>query len=68
MVLLHCIIQSESSGGESEVADGLHVCEHLKKTNANHYKTLSTVPVRWIDRGHDSGFNFHNIHHAPVIW
>ncbi|VVC38057.1 Domain of unknown function DUF971,TauD/TfdA-like domain [Cinara cedri] len=67
VILLHCIIQPECSGGESEVADGLSVCESLKKINADHYDTLSTVPVRWIDRGHDGGYSFHNVHLAPVI-
>lgn len=68
VILLHCIVQPESSGGESEVTDGLVVCERLKKTNADHYDALSTVPVRWIDRGHDNGYSFHNAHLAPVIW
>uniref|UniRef100_A0A2S2R6B3 Gamma-butyrobetaine dioxygenase n=1 Tax=Sipha flava TaxID=143950 RepID=A0A2S2R6B3_9HEMI len=68
VILLHCIIQPESSGGENEVTDGLFVCERLKEINPNRYKALSTIPVRWIDHGHDNGYNFHNIHHAPVIW
>ncbi|XP_025417802.1 gamma-butyrobetaine dioxygenase-like [Sipha flava] len=67
VILLHCIIQPESSGGENEVTDGLFVCERLKEINPNRYKALSTIPVRWIDHGHDNGYNFHNIHHAPVI-
>lgn len=68
VILLHCIIQPESSGGESEMTDGLTVCERLNKTNVDYYKTLTSLPVRWIDRGHDSGHSFHNVYHAPVIW
>lgn len=68
MILLHCVVQPESSGGESEVTDGLFVCERLKNTHGHHYKTLSTVPVTWIDRGHDNGYSFSNVYRAPVIW
>lgn len=68
MILLHCIVQPESSGGESEVTDGLSVCDLLKEMDVDCYKTLSAVPVRWIDRGHDAGYNFHNVYVSPVIW
>eukprot|EP00102_Acyrthosiphon_pisum_P007251 XP_003241881.2 PREDICTED: gamma-butyrobetaine dioxygenase [Acyrthosiphon pisum] len=68
VILLHCIIQPESSGGESEVTDGLSVCDRLKEMDEDCYKTLSSVPVRWIDRGHDGGYNFHNVYVSPVIW
>lgn len=68
MILLHCIVQPEFSGGENEVTDGLLVCERLKQMNTDHYKRLSTIPVRWIDRGHDNDHYFHSINVAPVIW
>ncbi|KAL5238412.1 hypothetical protein ACI65C_005822 [Semiaphis heraclei] len=67
VILLHCIVQPESSGGESEVTDGLSVCDRLKEIDVDCYKTLTKVPVRWIDRGHDAGYNFHNVYVSPVI-
>jgi len=68
VVLLHCVVQPESDGGESEVTDGLAVCERLRNADERHYKTLSTVPVTWIDRGQDGGYRFSNVNRAPVVW
>ncbi|XP_050530564.1 gamma-butyrobetaine dioxygenase-like [Daktulosphaira vitifoliae] len=67
VILLHCIVQPENAGGESETVDGFYVCELMKDKYPTQYKALSTIPVMWTDRGHDNGYNFHCVHHSPII-
>ncbi|KFO72360.1 Gamma-butyrobetaine dioxygenase [Cuculus canorus] len=49
---LHCIKQTDS-GGESEVVDGFHVCNKLKKQNPQAYQILSSTAVDYTDVGVD---------------
>ncbi|NXN17642.1 BODG dioxygenase, partial [Indicator maculatus] len=49
---LHCIKQT-SAGGESEVVDGFHVCNKLKKQNPQAYEILSSTAVDYTDTGID---------------
>ncbi|XP_050438288.1 gamma-butyrobetaine dioxygenase-like [Adelges cooleyi] len=67
VIMLHCIVQPESAGGESEVVDGLNVCQHMQQNHPAHYKALATIPVMWTDRGHDNDYKFHCVHHSPII-
>ncbi|NWV76482.1 BODG dioxygenase, partial [Dasyornis broadbenti] len=49
---LHCIKQT-AAGGESEVVDGFHVCNKLKKQNPEAYQILSSTAVNYADVGVD---------------
>ncbi|NXI00349.1 BODG dioxygenase, partial [Pachycephala philippinensis] len=50
--LLHCIKQT-AAGGESEVVDGFHVSNKLKKQNPKAYQILSSTAVVYTDVGMD---------------
>ncbi|XP_044281694.1 gamma-butyrobetaine dioxygenase isoform X2 [Varanus komodoensis] len=50
--LLHCIKQT-SSGGESEVVDGFHVANKLKKQNPEAFQILASTLVDFTDVGVD---------------
>jgi len=65
--MLHCIVQGSWGGGESQLVDGLSVCEWLREEHPHHYWILSTVPVVWEDRVVEGGRHYHAIHRAPVI-
>ncbi|XP_015487074.1 gamma-butyrobetaine dioxygenase isoform X1 [Parus major] len=49
---LHCIKQT-SAGGESEVVDGFHVSNKLKKQNPEAFQILSSTAVDYVDVGVD---------------
>ncbi|XP_025977553.1 gamma-butyrobetaine dioxygenase isoform X2 [Dromaius novaehollandiae] len=49
---LHCIKQT-AAGGESEVVDGLHVANKLKKQNPQAFQILSSTAVDYTDVGVD---------------
>lgn len=50
--LLHCIKQT-STGGESEVVDGFHVANKLKKQNPEAFQILTSTAVDFTDVGID---------------
>ncbi|XP_008933704.1 PREDICTED: gamma-butyrobetaine dioxygenase, partial [Merops nubicus] len=49
---LHCIKQA-ATGGESEIVDGFHVSNKLKKQNPQAYQILSSTAVDYTDVGVD---------------
>ncbi|XP_068801410.1 gamma-butyrobetaine dioxygenase [Struthio camelus] len=49
---LHCIKQT-AAGGESEVVDGFHVANKLKKQNPQAFQILSSIAVDYTDVGVD---------------
>ncbi|XP_009991319.1 PREDICTED: gamma-butyrobetaine dioxygenase [Tauraco erythrolophus] len=49
---LHCIKQT-AAGGDSEVVDGFHVANKLKKQNPQAYQILSSTAVDYTDVGVD---------------
>ncbi|XP_072785512.1 gamma-butyrobetaine dioxygenase isoform X1 [Taeniopygia guttata] len=56
---LHCIKQT-AAGGESEVVDGFHVSNKLKKQNPEAYQILTSTTVDYTDVGVDyCGFAVH---------
>jgi gamma-butyrobetaine dioxygenase len=65
--LLHCLVQSESAGGENLLANAFHVANVLKITWPDYFKLLSTVLVNWSDVGEEDGNKFHSIYRAPII-
>lgn len=50
--LLHCIKQT-ATGGESEVVDGFHVANKLKKQNPEAFQILTSTAVDFTDVGID---------------
>uniref|UniRef100_A0A1B6F0H0 Gamma-butyrobetaine dioxygenase n=1 Tax=Cuerna arida TaxID=1464854 RepID=A0A1B6F0H0_9HEMI len=65
--MLHCVTQGEGEGGESQLADGLAVCDWLREYHPHHYWILSTVPVEWEDIVIEDDKEYHSIYRAPVI-
>ncbi|XP_046611402.1 gamma-butyrobetaine dioxygenase-like [Neodiprion virginianus] len=65
--LLHCLVQSQGKGGESQLADGFHVGNYLKLHEPESYKILTKTLVDWSDVGHENGDHFHSLHQAPVL-
>lgn len=52
MQFLHCINQAEK-GGESEVVDGFHMAEQLRREDPEAFRTLTFLHVDFIDTGMD---------------
>ncbi|XP_034039570.1 gamma-butyrobetaine dioxygenase [Thalassophryne amazonica] len=50
--VLHCINQAQE-GGESEMVDGFHMAELLKREDPEAFHTLSTLQVDFTDKGMD---------------
>lgn len=67
MVLLHCIVQTKSKGGENLLTDSFYVAEKLRAENKDAFDILTTTPVNWFDIGIEGDQKFHKIMRAPVI-
>lgn len=52
MQFLHCIEQA-AEGGESEVVDGFHMAEQLRRDEPEAFALLTTLPVDFTDSGAD---------------
>lgn len=65
--LLHCLVQSKSSGAQNLLSDAFYVAHLMKKNFPEEFNSLSTVLVNWTDVGEDTGPPFHSIHRAPMI-
>lgn len=66
--LLHCLVQSKSSGAQNQLADAFYIAQLMKDKYPEHYKSLSTVLVNWTDIGiEETGPPFHSIYRAPMI-
>ncbi|XP_023707783.1 gamma-butyrobetaine dioxygenase isoform X2 [Cryptotermes secundus] len=65
--MLHCLVQTEGTGGENQVTDAMHVAEKLKREKPEVYKVLTETPVEWCDIGQESGYSFHSLYRTPVI-
>ncbi|GAB0088837.1 hypothetical protein DMENIID0001_033010 [Sergentomyia squamirostris] len=65
--LLHCLEQSQSSGGQNLLTDGLSICNMMRQKYSEHYKILKTIPVDWTDIGSENGVKFHKIYRAPMF-
>lgn len=66
--LLHCLVQSNSGGGQNTIADGFCAANRLKKMFPHHYEVLSNVLVNWRDAGTESSNRYDKIFRSPVIW
>jgi len=65
--MLHCLVQTEGIGGDSQITDALHVAEKLKREKPELYKVLTETPVDWSDIGQESGYSFYSLYRSPVI-
>lgn len=66
--LLHCLVQSKSSGAQNQLADGFYVANLMREEFPEEFKSLSTVLVNWTDIGREqTGPPFHSIYRAPMI-
>lgn len=66
-MLLHCIVQTKSKGGENLLTDSFFVAEKLRSENKEAFDILTTTPVNWFDIGVEGDQKFHKIMRAPVI-
>ncbi|XP_055544863.1 gamma-butyrobetaine dioxygenase-like [Wyeomyia smithii] len=65
--LLHCLVQSQSTGGQNLIADAFYVADRIRTEFPKEFKLLSETLVNWTDVGEDEGVQFHSIYRAPVI-
>lgn len=62
MQFLHCLKQSRQ-GGESEVVDGFHMAELLRKEDPTAFNTLTSLYADFTDTGSDySDFSVQSKH------
>lgn len=52
MQFLHCISQA-AEGGESQVVDGFHMAEQLRKEDPEAFRILTSTLVDFTDTGED---------------
>ena len=67
VTILHCLEQSQSTGGWNLLTDGFHVADQLKEKHPEYFKILTETLVDWCDIGQDEDRLFHNILRMPVI-
>lgn len=67
VTLLYCLAQTDSTGGESLLADGFYVAEKLRVEDLDSFNILSSVEVNWCDVGAEHGDKYHSIFRSPVI-
>lgn len=65
--LLHCLVQSQSSGGQNLIADAFAVADRIRHEHEQDFRLLSETLVNWTDIGMDEVGQFHSIYRAPVI-
>lgn len=66
--LLHCLVQSKSSGAQNQLSDAFFVANVMREKYPDEFKSLSTVLVNWSDIGQEeTGPPFHSIYRAPVF-
>lgn len=68
VTLLHCVVQSKSSGAHNKIVDAIHVARVMREKYPAEFEALSTILVNWNDIGREeTGPAFHSIYRAPVI-
>lgn len=65
--LLHCLVQTSSSGAYNLLADGFAVAARLQQSHPEFFQILSTTIVDWWDVGEENGNPFHSKYRAPVL-
>ncbi|XP_053618114.1 gamma-butyrobetaine dioxygenase-like [Plodia interpunctella] len=65
--LLHCLVQTKSTGGENLLSDCHYVAHYMKQNHPEEYRLLTEVEVEWSDIGVEHGNEFFKLHRGPVI-
>ncbi|EDW07438.1 gamma-butyrobetaine dioxygenase [Drosophila mojavensis] len=65
--ILHCLVQTQSSGGSNLLVDAFHIADRLRQEHPEDFERLTNTLVDWNDIGSEDGQEFHNIWRAPVI-
>ncbi|XP_032529083.2 gamma-butyrobetaine dioxygenase-like [Danaus plexippus] len=65
--LLHCLVQTNSKGGENLLSDCHYTARYMKQKHPDAYKLLTEVEVEWSDIGTEQGNEFYKLHRGPVI-
>lgn len=65
--LLHCLVQTDSQGGENMLSDCHYTAEYMKVNHPAQYSLLTDIEVEWRDVGIEDGNEFFKLHRAPVI-
>jgi hypothetical protein len=65
--MLHCLVQTEAIGGDSQITDALNVARKLKREKPEIYKVLTETPVDWSDIGQEAGYSFYSLYRSPVL-
>ncbi|KAG7154699.1 Gamma-butyrobetaine dioxygenase-like 2 [Homarus americanus] len=64
---IHCIVQYEGKGGESQITDAVHVAQELKRLHPEKFRILTQTPVDWFDVGTDEYGAFYKVLQIPMI-
>lgn len=64
---IHCIVQYTGDGGDTRVADAVHVARELKRLHPKHYDILTNTMVDWYDEGTDEMGEFNKVLQLPMI-
>ena len=54
---LHCA-RNDADGGESELADGYFIAEHIRQVAPDEYKMLTTVPITFFNKAKDHDYRW----------
>lgn len=65
--LLHCLVQTASTGGENLLSDCHYTVAYMKEKHPREYKLLTETEVEWSDVGCENGNEFYKLYRSPVI-
>lgn len=65
--LLHCLVQTNSDGGENTLSDCHYIANYMKEHHPDQYKILTNTEVEWSDIGVENGNEFYKLYRSPVI-
>ena len=64
--MLHCVVQTETAGGDNVFADGFHVARQMSEQSPQHFAALTELPVDRMNIGKES-FEFHLRARKPIV-
>ncbi len=67
MLILHCIKQISTPGGDSEYGDTFFVANIMRRDYPEYFRILSTTPVDFIDVGSDAYGEFSKLTRHPTF-
>ena len=66
MQMLHCVIQTETEGGDNIFADGFHVAHQMSLQSPDHYEALTQLPVDRFNIGRET-YDFYLRARKPIV-